>query len=362
MSKCYQNANPISAETSEESIKISIATTVQEKTEIYHFRYQIYVEEMSKELTEADHENKLLYDELDEEAIQLAAKIGTKIIATVRIHIGQLADFPPVLIEQLSLNIFQNYNANQKFSFCSKLMVSPAYRNSPATYLITARCCELSNNQSVSFIFLMCNLHLIRFYEKIGCHRIGGNYLISSGLGIMTPLVISMDDAQHLRNIRSPLMRIARKKESHDFEAIRWFYEKFVTASRMLNSQLVTKEALWSILCSRLGSLPTDSIPLLENLSVEEAKIFLHCCGTVVPCAPGDYIISQGTISYSYDILLTGKLRSLTFLSPVKEYSRPGQHFGADGLTEHGVHTEDIAAVDTSDILKILNWQYRGWN
>jgi CRP-like cAMP-binding protein len=57
--------------------------------------------------------------------------------------------------------------------------------------------------------------------------------------------------------------------------------------------------------------------------------------------------------------MLTGKLRSLTFLSPVKEYSRPEQHFGADGLTEHGVHTEDIAAVDTSEILILSSMAFR---
>lgn len=342
----------------EESIKIHFALTPKEKWEIYRFRYQIYVEEMSKQLSEADYENNLLYDELDEQAILLYAKIGSKIIATARINIGLLKDFPPLLIDQLSLFTFQTYNINQKFSYCSKLMVTPEYRNSPVTYLLMAKCCELSNDYNVSFIFLICNFHLIRLYEKIGCHRFGENYLIP-GYGLMTPLALSMDDIQHLKSIHSPLFRVARKKKSHDFQAIAWFYEKFVTPSSIINSQLVTEEELWSTLCRRLGSLPTESIILLKTLSTQEAKVFLHSCSTIVKCAPGNILASLGNISYSYDILLSGKLRSLTFINPLKEYALPGEHFGANGLNEHEMHTEDIAAIQASEILVLSGMAFR---
>jgi predicted GNAT family N-acyltransferase len=356
MSKNYQNVNPC-PNTSEESIKISIVTTATERKSIYHFRYQIYVEEMSKQLIEADHNNKLLYDELDEQSLLLCAKVGTKIIATARITIGSLTDFPPALIDQLSLNVFQSYNSNQKFSYCSKLMVTPTYRNSPVVYLLIAKCYELSNTNNVSFVFVICNFYLIRFYEKMGFHCLGRNYLIS-GYGLMTPLVFSMDDVQHLRRIRSPLFRIARKKDSPNLQIVTWFHEIIVTSS-VINSQLVTEEDLWSILCSRLGSLPTENIIMLKTLSIEEAKLFLHSCSTIVRCDPGNIIARQGNISYSYDILISGKLRSLTFINPLKEYALPGEHFGANGLNEHGMHTEDIAAIQASEILVLSGMAFR---
>ncbi len=59
-----ETANPIGF--SEIPIKISIATTPEEKRESYHFRYQTYVEEMSKHLDDIDYEQELLSDELDE--------------------------------------------------------------------------------------------------------------------------------------------------------------------------------------------------------------------------------------------------------------------------------------------------------
>ncbi|MCE5285813.1 MAG: GNAT family N-acetyltransferase [Pelosinus sp.] len=358
MSKSYQSLSSCLETESEESIKISIAKRSEEKREIYHFRYEIYVEEMSKQLTEADHTNKLLYDDLDEQGLLLCAKVGSKIIATARINIGPVTNFPPILISQLSLDVFQNHKNSLNFSYCSKLMVAPSYRNSAAVYLLIAKCYELSYANNVSFVFVICNFHLIRFYEKMGFHRFGGNYFIP-GYGLMTPLVFSMDDIQHLRVIRSPLFRIARKNNSPNLQKANWFHEKFVSASHIINSQLVTKDELWSTLCNRLGFMPTKGITLLKSLSVEEAKNFLHCCGTIVQCNPGNIVTKQSNISYSYDTLISGKLRSLTFINPVKEYAISGQHFGANGLTEHELHNETIETVDTSEILVLSGINFR---
>jgi CRP-like cAMP-binding protein len=87
------------------------------------------------------------------------------------------------------------------------------------------------------------------------------------------------------------------------------------------------------------------------NYRVPEAKKFLHCSGIFVQCDPGDIITVQGDVSYAYYILISGSLKSLTFHRPIKEYITPGQHFGANGLTEHTKHTEDIAAISFAEIL-----------
>ncbi|MDR3542870.1 MAG: hypothetical protein P4L69_18185, partial [Desulfosporosinus sp.] len=82
-----------------------------------------------------------------------------------------------------------------------------------------------------------------------------------------------------------------------------------------------------------------------------EAKKLLHCCGSLVPCDPGNILTNQGDVSYTYNILLSGKLKSMTFIKPEKEYTVPGQPFGANGLTEHNKHLEDIATIDSLEIL-----------
>lgn len=340
-------------ETSEKSIKIGIATTPEEKKEIYHFRYQIYVEEMSKQLITVDHANKLIQDELDEWTYLLDARIDSELIATARINIGPLEKFPQEVVDLLAMDTFQVSGieqADSNFAFITKLMVTPAHRGSPALYLLIAKCYELCCNNQVQFAFGVCNFDLLRLYEQIGLQRYSRNF-IYPGYGLATPIVLLIDDIQHLRTVRSPLFRLARKRETVNTQVVEWFHAKFTENSPIINSQLVSEEDLWSVLCKRLNSSPLEAIALLHELSLAEAKKFLHSCGSMVLCDAGDIVISQGDASYAYNVLISGRLRSLTFQRPVKNYTSPGQHFGANGLTEHINHTEDIVAVNSVEIL-----------
>lgn len=340
------------AEGQENTIQISVAITPEEKRRVYQFRYQTYVEEMSKHIKEIDHTNKLLYDKMDMWGITFAAKMGSELIGTARINIGPIEYFPKEVTEYLSLDTFLNCdpNNNPEFAFVTKIMVAPAYRHSPVFYLLIAKCYELSCLNHVDFIFGICNYHLIRLYEKMGLHRYYKNFDLP-GFGLQSPIVLLTNDIAHLRKIRSPLFRLARKKEIADTKAGEWFRETFLKNSPLINSQTIDEDELWSILSSRLACTPTTAIKILQNLSEAEAKKVLHCCSSIVPCNSGNLITSQNDVSYSYNILLSGKLKSLNFHKPLREYSVPGQHFGTNGLTAHSKHTEDIAAEKYSEIL-----------
>ncbi|CVK20699.1 cyclic nucleotide-binding domain-containing protein [Sporomusa sphaeroides] len=350
-----EKTNSCSTIIAENSIEICVAKTPAEKRAIYHFRYQIYVEEMSKHLVAADHDNKLLYDELDEWAILLYAKVGSEIIATYRINIGTMANFPQKIIEFLALDTFNNgiiEHGSHKIAYATKVMVTPAHRSSPALYLFMAKCYEICCYEQVQFLLGACNFHLLRLYEQLGFRRYYKNFL-DPGYGLLVPLAMLIDDVEHLRKLRSPLFRIARKRQSLNTKAIEWFDTAFTGNFSIINSQLTTEEELWSILCKRLHCPPTAGITLLQNLSETEAKKLLHNCGILVKCDPDDIITFQGDVSYTYNILISGKLKSLTVKRPNKEYVTPGQHFGANGLTEQNTHTEDIAATSSTEILAL---------
>ncbi|WP_312339355.1 cyclic nucleotide-binding domain-containing protein [Anaerospora hongkongensis] len=339
----------------EESININMVTTDTEKKEIYRFRYQIYIEEMSRPITKVDHVNKWLYDELDDWGILLSAKIGKKLIATARINIGTVHNFPQHEVDFLSLEAFQNCyidDLDHKFALTTKIMIDPTQRSSQAFYLLLAKCYELCYQNDVHFMFGICNLHLIRLYEKLGTHRYGKN-VFSIDYGLLTPIVLLIDDIQHLRKIRSPLFRIARKRNTINSQTAEWFQTRFLKNSAVINSQMITEEELWDVLCERLADHPTKAITLLSTLTIPEAKKFLHNCGSYVHCDAGNIITTQGDISYTYNVLISGRLKSLTYLQPLKEYHIAGCHFGANGLTEHVKHTEDIAAINSAEILAL---------
>lgn len=337
----------------ENSIEVGVAITTAEKERIYQVRYQIYVDEMSKNIDNADHINKWLYDETDEWAILLYAKVGTKVVGTAKMNIGTVQDFSPEVVAFLSLNAFlncDNENGDLKFAFTTRLMVVPDYRNSPVFYLLIAKCYELLWQNQIQFSFGICNIHLPRLYEQIGFHRYTKNFVYPN-YGLQIPIVLLADNMEHFRAVRSPLYRIARKKEWLDTQKVKWFHETFTKHSRIVNSQLIQEEELWSILCNRLGRLPSDAIAILRDLTVPEAKKFIHRCSVIIPCDAGNLVTNQGDMSYSYNILISGQLKSLTVLHPVNEYTVPGQPFGANGLTAHNEHTEDIAVIEAAEIL-----------
>lgn len=353
--------NTLSCDNGEAAIQIAIATTSKEKESIFHFRYQIYIEEMSKNTFDADHKNRLLYDELDKWSLLLYASAGTKIIGTARINTGTLDNFPKSVVDYLSLTAFQDFpreTTDCKLAFLTKLMVAPTYRGTPVLYLLIAKCYEFLCNQQIQFGFGICNLHLPRLYEQMGFHRYTQNYYFP-GYGLQIPLVIPIDDIQHFRNVRSPFYRIARKRSNINNQAVEWFHNKFTKHSAIINSQLISEENLWSILCDRLHRSPQEVVTLLGALSDAEAKKFLHSCSSYIQCHTGDLITTQGEISYTYNLLISGALKSQTFQKPAKEYTLPGQPFGANGLTAQNRHTEDIVATKPSDILVLSGMAFQ---
>lgn len=333
------------------SIRVGYAMNQREKDEIYHLRYQIYVEEMLKQIESADCQNRVLCDELDTWAVLLHVKIGPKIIATARINVGTIKQYPSELVHILALDQFVDAQGGneQAFAYITKLMVVPAYRSSPALYLLIAKCYEICCAKRVQFAFGACNLHLLRLYEQMGFHRYTKNF-VDPGYGLLAPIVLLINDITYLRTVRSPLFRLARKRTEVGTESVAWFHSQFLKTQHIVNSQTVSEDELW-LLLSKYSNVPlTQAIDLLRGLSEEEAKKLLYYCSIFVYCDVGDRMVNQGDVSYSYNWLLSGRMKSLTFRNPAKYYL-PGQHFGANGLTGHNAHREDIVASSASEVL-----------
>ncbi|MCC5468010.1 Crp/Fnr family transcriptional regulator [Pelosinus baikalensis] len=343
-----------SKESLEEPIVIGIARTPEEKREIYRLRYHIYGEEIPFKLVSVDHENKLLYDDLDEWCTLFYAKIGLELVGTVRVNIGQLADFSPEIAEAYCMERFQKfYNNNEYYNFglASKGMVSSSYRNLPVFTMLMTKVFEVYCDDQVHFGFANTNFHLLPLHEYYGHRRIGKN-IVDPNLGLLASLVIIPDDIHHLQIVQSPFLKIARKRKIQNDQIIEWFFSEFPETANIINSQLVTKESFWTTLRVRLGNCPNEVMPILQGLSKTEAKQFLHYCGVVVQCSKGNYIVTREDACQELNILISGTVQS----SDVNGISL-GQHFGAIGLANRTKHTANIIAATDTEIL-VLSFHY----
>jgi hypothetical protein len=340
-------------EEAQNRLTVGIATTVEEKKAIYAFRYRVYVEEMSRQLKPIGNDQELLYDEMDEWSFLVCVKAGTEIVGTARVNIGLIEQFPPDLVKELSLDRFQKFyegKQDQKFALSTKVVVAPDYRNSQVLYFVIAKAYELYCEHRVQFSFGGCNMYLLRLYEEVGLRRFSRNF-IDPGYGLITPIVWLVDDIEYMRKLHSPFYRHARKRKVIDNHVVDWFFSEFPEASAVINSQLITEEDLWSALCARLGNSPDKAMPLLHGLSETDAKRFLHKCGLVAQCHPGDRIVTSGDPSNELNILLTGELQTASLSDPGANRLLPGQHFGAAGLIDHTKHTQDVVAATLTEIL-----------
>jgi hypothetical protein len=346
-------AHARSLSTKEETITIGIATTLEERRAVYRLRYNIYAEEIAYHLVSVDHQNKLLYDEMDEWAMLLYLRIGSTIIGTGRINIGKLADFPPEVVQTYSMDRFKKFydeKDDPTFAVISKGMIAPQYRSSSALNLFMAKHYELYCDYQIQFCFVNCNFHLIPLHEHFGSRCIDKN-ILDPNIGPMASLVTLVDDVDHLQAVGSPLFRIARRRKSfNNNKVVDWFNSEFShEINTTVNSQLVTANELWNIIHQYLDDMMP---PILKDLSVLEATLFFHSCSIIVHCHAGDYITMDGNISQEMIILLSGIAHS-----SLQSTILPGQTCGENGLVNRTTHSSSVIAVNDTYIL-VLSFHY----
>lgn len=67
---------------------IGMAETEEERRAVYRLRYDVYVEEMERYQTVADHKQRMLYEEVDEQSRISYAAVDGEVVATARLTWG----------------------------------------------------------------------------------------------------------------------------------------------------------------------------------------------------------------------------------------------------------------------------------
>lgn len=188
---------------------IQIAQTTQEKEALYAFRYQVYVEEMGKPYANADHERRLLYDELDELSLLLYVTVGAELAGTVRISWGTHQRVAAAYQELFAWHLFGRYPLNT-LSVTSRLAVAPRWRRTRVTPLLFQTAYELGAAKGDKFNFIHCAPRVLPIMQRYGFRQYRSSFY-DPNAGEQIPMVIGMADAEHFQAIRSPFLAQARR-------------------------------------------------------------------------------------------------------------------------------------------------------
>ncbi len=187
------------------AIEISLAESAEEISAARRFWYEVYVVEMERHQSDerTSHEARELSDPFDEIGALFVARDHGRVVGTVLgtqgrdTHFGyydslyQLHELPP--------------NKRLNASLTNKLIVAPEKRRSTLALKLASEIYRLGLSDGVTQNYIDCNAHLVGFFKRMGFRRHRG-WVIHKDYGLVYSLVLHLEDIDHLRTKRSPLI------------------------------------------------------------------------------------------------------------------------------------------------------------
>lgn len=203
--------------------EVRIATTAEELSKIFAFRYRIFVQELGKSIRHADHAKRLLRDHFDPLATQLYVTDGEKIAGALRIINGR-AHACPKMKHNFALSRFSHFR-DEHFSFTSRLFILPEYRGTRAFLTLLKEIYNLARKSGSILDFIVCGPKMVGLYEQLGYRRYK-EHDEDPDMGLIIPMLLILDDLPHMQRVKSPFYRLAKKWPSEPANA-GWFVSEF---------------------------------------------------------------------------------------------------------------------------------------
>lgn len=184
---------------------IRIVTDSEEKRAVYRFRYRVYVEEMHREQTYADHARKEIKEPLDATGTLLAAFAGDEVVGALRTNFarhGGLGLYEALYDFGRTGDAFPS-----SVSMTTKLMVEPAWRRTKVPLELAIAVYRYGLEEDIRFDFIDCNDYLEPFFLRLGYTRTGPN-VSHPEYGEVVPMVLDLRDTAHLAAVKSPFAAV----------------------------------------------------------------------------------------------------------------------------------------------------------
>jgi predicted GNAT family N-acyltransferase len=188
-----------------------LAVTTEDRLAAFRLRYEVYVAEQGKPYPEADHDERLLSDELDPDGEIIVVESGGRIVGTVRAnwfvsgftrsrysHVFELLRFPEINPAEIAV--------------CSRLAASLDHRHLRARELLFETIYERGLGRSTRLCFATCASILLRMFRKYGFREYAPP-IRDPVVGMLHRTVLVLDDLAHLERVHSPFWPMARQHQ-----------------------------------------------------------------------------------------------------------------------------------------------------
>ncbi len=325
---------------------IGIAETKDEREAVYRLRYDVYVEEMGRYQTVADHKRRMLYEDCDEQSRISYVSIDGEVVATARLTWGGDAPIPQRMIDQYGLAPFLAELPASAIAVGERGMVRPHLRGTDLLLKMFGAGMQFAKENRIQLVFGDCEPHLLNLYLSLGQRTYSKTNVNSAEAGYLIPLVTVIEDIDYFREMNSPLLEYV-----HDFGAdarIPNCIQRVFAEGTAVVSRVQTPSATyWSEVHSALSELEAHRISALDGFSEDEAARCLEK-STIIECQAGDRVLKKGGVARNLFVVLDGTLEVRNG-DTVEAVLSPGDVFGEMAFLLERPRTRDVYAA-TGDV------------
>lgn len=324
-------------------IRIAVAETQDERDAVYRFRYAIYVEEMGKYRSVADHRRRMLFEPEDAQSRITYAEQDGVVVATARGTWGGVAPLPPRMVEQYGLAPFLEELPQSAISVGERGMVAPHLRGTDLFLKLIGSGLRFANEKRIQLCFGDCEPHLLNLYIGLGQRTYSKRNVNSAEAGYLIPIVFVPEDVEYLRRIQSPLLEYL-----HDFGSDARIPECVgrltATGSSVLSRRLVSPAEFWGQVHGALNEVDRSRPSALDGLSEEEAQRCLDK-SNIIECQAGDRLLKKGGSARNLFVVLEGTVEVRDGDTPVAVFSK-GDVFGEMAFLLERPRSQDVYSVN----------------
>lgn len=240
-------------------LSLRLATTSEEREEIYRLRHEVYgIENHFGAQASADF--RAWEDSCDAKAAHLYAAADGKIVGALRILYGADGAFSESSSRAYDLGRFLPIVALEKMAITSRFALKREYRASTLAIQLFIESARLQRERGIELAFGDSPLTLLPYYTALGFRTYQAPYHHPVA-GTLAPFVFVVGDLEYLRQIQSPILTLATESTSELDETARRMREVLSFQTPLRGARSHTNR-FWMELYRVFGQPPFENGPL----------------------------------------------------------------------------------------------------
>lgn len=334
------------------TVQIKPVETDEERAGVYRLRYEVYVEEMGRYRSIADHQKGHLVEPEDATArLFCGTDDDSNVVATMRVNWGGDAPFNERIVDQYDLQPFLDRIDADQIIVGERFMVARSHRGTDLILRLFHTYMRLVNEKRIQLIFGDCEPHLLNLYLGMGFRTYTRRNVNSTETGYLIPLVMVAEDLDYFRSVGSPLVAVLRDFGG-DHKVPECLAEILAAGGAVTSERLSDPGEYASEVFSALSELNENRPSLFDGMSEAQRQICLSK-SNLISCRAGDNLIRRGNTAQNMYIALSGTLEARDGLDVIGVITA-GDVFGEMAFLLNRSRTTDVyAATDDVTVLSM---------